>query len=363
MKGMDADTFLLKGNEAVAHAAVLYGCDGFFGYPITPQSEILETLASIKPWEKTGMVVLQSESELASINMVYAGGSTGKCVMTSSSSPGVALMQEGISYMAACEVPGLIVSVQRGGPGLGTIQPSQSDYIQAVYGGGNGDYHVIVLAPASVQEMADMVGEAFELMFRWRMPVIMLSDGSIGQMMEKVRLPHQKARRSDEDIRRDCPWAVNGLGLAGRKPNFMSSLELDPVVMEERNRRMSAKYEAISRSEARYEDSCCEDADILIVAYGISARVSRGAVDALREQGIKAGLMRPKTLWPFPQDHLRELAAKAKAVLVVELSEGQLYGDICRYVQGLAPVQLLSHSGGVRVTPAEVVKKIIEIMA
>ena len=265
--------------------------------------------------------------------------------------------------MAACEVPGLIVSVQRGGPGLGTIQPSQSDYIQAVYGGGNGDYHVIVLAPASVQEMADMVGEAFELMFRWRMPVIMLSDGSIGQMMEKVRLPHQKPRRSDEDIRRDCPWAVNGLGLAGRKPNFMSSLELDPVVMEERNRRMSAKYEAISRSEARYEDSCCEDADILIVAYGISARVSRGAVDALREQGIKAGLMRPKTLWPFPQDHLRELAAKAKAVLVVELSEGQLYGDICRYVQGLAPVHLLSHSGGVRVTPAEVVKKIIEMMA
>ena len=363
MKGMDADTFLLKGNEAVAHAAVLYGCDGFFGYPITPQSEILETLASIKPWETTGMVVLQSESELASINMVYAGGSTGKCVMTSSSSPGVALMQEGISYMAACEVPGLIVSVQRGGPGLGTIQPSQSDYIQAVYGGGNGDYHVIVLAPASVQEMADMVGEAFELMFRWRMPVIMLSDGSIGQMMEKVRLPHQKPRRSDEDIRRDCPWAVNGLGLAGRKPNFMSSLELDPFVMEERNRRMSAKYEAISRSEARYEDSCCEDADILIVAYGISARVSRGAVDALREQGIRAGLMRPKTLWPFPQDHLRELAAKAKAVLVVELSEGQLYGDICRYVQGLAPVHLLSHSGGVRVTPAEVVKKIIEMMA
>ena len=363
MKGMDADTFLLKGNEAVAHAAVLYGCDGFFGYPITPQSEILETLASIKPWETTGMVVLQSESELASINMVYAGGSTGKCVMTSSSSPGVALMQEGISYMAACEVPGLIVSVQRGGPGLGTIQPSQSDYIQAVYGGGNGDYHVIVLAPASVQEMADMVGEAFELMFRWRMPVIMLSDGSIGQMMEKVRLPHQKARRSDEEIRRDCPWAVNGLGLAGRKPNFMSSLELDPVVMEERNRRMSAKYEAISRSEARYEDSGCEDADILIVAYGISARVSRGAVDALREQGIRAGLMRPKTLWPFPQDHLRELAAKAKAVLVVELSEGQLYGDICRYVQGFAPVQLLSHSGGVRVTPAEVVKKIIEMMA
>ena len=360
---MDADTFLLKGNEAVAHAAVLYGCDGFFGYPITPQSEILETLASIKPWETTGMVVLQSESELASINMVYAGGSTGKCVMTSSSSPGVALMQEGISYMAACEVPGLIVSVQRGGPGLGTIQPSQSDYIQAVYGGGNGDYHVIVLAPASVQEMADMVGEAFELMFRWRMPVIMLSDGSIGQMMEKVRLPHQKARRSDEEIRCDCPWAVNGLGLAGRKPNFMSSLELDPVVMEERNRRMSAKYEAISRSEARYEDSCCEDADILIVAYGISARVSRGAVDALREQGIRAGLMRPKTLWPFPQDHLRELAAKAKAVLVVELSEGQLYVDICRYVQGLAPVQLLSHSGGVRVTPAEVVKKIIEMMA
>ncbi len=302
------DIVLLKGNEAVAKAAVRFGCDGFFGYPITPQSEILETLALDKPWEDTGMVVLQAESELASINMVYAAGASGKCAMTSSSSPGVALMQEGISYMAACELPGLIVSVQRGGPGLGTIQPGQSDYTQAVYGGGNGDYHVLVLAPYSVQEMADFVGLAFDLMFKWRMPAIILSDGVIGQMMEKVVLPPYRPRRTDEEIRKQCPWAANGLGLKSRKYNYISSLELDPQLMEKRNRDMSEKYRKIEETEVRYDGYMLDDADYVIVAFGSSARISMKAVDMLREEGIKAGILRPITLWPFPSAKLSETA-------------------------------------------------------
>ena len=356
MKGMDADTFLLKGNEAVAHAAVLYGCDGFFGYPITPQSEILETLASIKPWETTGMVVLQSESELASINMVYAGGSTGKCVMTSSSSPGVALMQEGISYMAACEVPGLIVSVQRGGPGLGTIQPSQSDYIQAVYGGGNGDYHVIVLAPASVQEMADMVGEAFELMFRWRMPVIMLSDGSIGQMMEKVVLPPMKPRRTEEEIAKECPWAANGHGLKQRGVNVITSLELDPAKMEEKNHKLQEKYRQIKENEVRYETKDLEDAELAIVAFGSAARISQKAIEIAREQGIKVGLFRPITLWPFPQEEIAELSKKLKGILVVEINAGQMVYDVRYAVEGRVPVKHYGRLGGIVPDPDEIIE-------
>ena len=236
------EILLLKGNEAIAHAAIRCGCDGYFGYPITPQSEVLETLAELKPWETTGMVVLQAESEVASINMVYGGGGSGKRVMTSSASPGVALMQEGISYMAGAEVPGLIVNVQRGGPGLGTIQPSQSDYNQATRGGGNGDYNVIVLAPASVQEMADFVDLAFTLSFRYRNPAMILSDGVIGQMMEKVVLPPYKPRRTEEEIAKECPWAANGHGLKQRKPNVITSLELESSIMEVRNLHLQEKY-------------------------------------------------------------------------------------------------------------------------
>ena len=228
------DILLMKGNEAIAHAAIRCGCDGYFGYPITPQSEVLETLAAEKPWETTGMVVLQAESEVASINMLYGGGGTGKRVMTSSSSPGVALMQEGITYLAGAEIPALIVNVQRGGPGLGTIQPSQGDYFQATRGGGNGDYQVIVLAPASVQEMADFVDEAFELAFRYRIPTMMLSDGIIGQMMEKVVLPPFKPRRTEEEIRRECPWASIGR-TPDRQRNVITSLELRPEAMERHN--------------------------------------------------------------------------------------------------------------------------------
>ena len=346
---------LIKGNEAIALAAIRYGYDGFFGYPITPQSEILETLAVEKPWETTGMVVLQSESELASINMVYAGGATGKCVLTSSSSPGIALMQEGISYMAACEIPGLIVSVQRGGPGLGTIQPSQSDYFQAVYGGGNGDYHVVVLAPASVQEMADMVGLAKELMFRWRMPVMILSDGAIGQMMERCVLPPFTPRRTDAEIREQSPWVVNGLGLRQRSHNFMSSLELDPALMEDRNRKMQQKYREIEASEVRYEEYLTDDVETVIVAYGLAARVAMGAIDQLRAEGMKVGLMRPLTLWPFPEKRLRELARQCQRMLVVEMNEGQMVRDVKLAIEGACPVFFYGRSGGMIASPDEIV--------
>lgn len=348
------DYILLKGNEAIAKAAYRYGYDGFFGYPITPQSEILETLALDKPWETTGMVVLQAESELASINMVYAGGASGKCVMTSSSSPGVALMQEGLSYMAACEIPGLVVSVGRGGPGLGTIQPGQADYYQSVYGGGNGDYHCLVLAPASVQEMSDFMGLAKELMFKWRMPLIILSDGIIGQMMEKVVLPDYQPRRTDEEISEQCPWATNGLGLKSRKYNFMSSLELDAPAMYERNKKMTEKYNKICETEVRYEDYKTEDAEYVMVAYGCSARISMNAVDRLRAEGIKAGLLRPITLWPFPNKRIQELASQCKGMLVVELSEGQMVNDVRLAVEGRTQVGLLGRSGGVILSPDEV---------
>ena len=234
----------MKGNEAIAHAAIRCGADGYFGYPITPQSEVLETLAELKPWETTGMVVLQAESEVAAINMVYGGAATGKMVMTSSSSPGVSLKQEGISYLAGAELPALIVNVMRGGPGLGTIQPSQADYFQTVKGGGHGDYRLITLAPASVQEMADFVGLAFELAFKYRNPAVILADGVIGQMMEKVTLPSQKPRRTEEELIAQCPWATTGRPKS-RKPNIITSLELKPELMEERNIHLQAKYRTI----------------------------------------------------------------------------------------------------------------------
>lgn len=304
------------------------------------------------------MVVLQSESEVASINMIYAGGATGKCVFTSSSSPGVALMQEGISYMAAAEIPGLVVSVQRGGPGLGTIQPSQSDYQQAVYGGGNGDYHVIVLAPASVQEMADMMGVAKELMFRWRMPVMILSDGAIGQMMEKCILPPFTPRRTDEEIRQQCPWASNGLGLKKRLHNILTSLELEAPPMEKRNQQMQQKYHQIEQQEVRCEEYLTQDAEIVLVAFGLAARVCMGAVDQLRASGIRVGLLRPITLWPFPEDCIHDLACRVRNLLVVEINEGQMVRDVRLASKFQCPVDFLGHSGGVIPTPEEIVQKV-----
>ena len=312
---------LMKGNEAIAHAAIRCGCDGYFGYPITPQSEVIETLAELKPWETTGMVVLQAESEVASINMIYGGAGAGKKVLTSSSSPGVALMQEGIAYMAGAELPGVFVNVQRGGPGLGTIQPSQSDYFQATRGGGNGDYYVITLAPNSVQEMADFVDLAFELAFKYRNPAMILSDGVIGQMMEKVVLPPMKPRRTEEEILKECPWATTGR-TKNRQPNIITSLELTSEVMEKRNLHLQEKYQQIRDNEVRYETQKMDDADYVIVAFGSAARIAEKAMELAAEQGIKAGLFRPITLWPFPEKEIVAAAKGKKGVLVVEINAG-----------------------------------------
>nr|WP_311490791.1 3-methyl-2-oxobutanoate dehydrogenase subunit VorB [uncultured Alloprevotella sp.] len=352
----EKEILLMKGNEAIAHAAIRCGCDGYFGYPITPQSEVLETLAMLKPWETTGMVVLQAESEVASINMLYGGGGSGKRVMTSSSSPGVALMQEGIAYMAGAEVPGLIVNVQRGGPGLGTIQPSQSDYNQATRGGGNGDYHVIVLAPNSVQEMADFVDLSFELAFRYRNPAMILSDGVIGQMMEKVILPPLKPRRTDEQIYEECPWAANGHGLKKRGPNVITSLELEPAAMEKRNLHLQKKYAECEEKEVRFEEQYCEDADYIIVAFGSASRISQKAMDNMREQGLKVGLFRPITLWPFPSKELKRLSEKVKGMLVVEINAGMMVFDVQAAVEYNIPVQHFGRLGGIVPDPDEIVQ-------
>lgn len=352
----EKEILLMKGNEAIAHAAIRCGCDGYFGYPITPQSEVLETLALLKPWETTGMVVLQAESEVASINMLYGGGGSGKRVMTSSSSPGVALMQEGIAYMAGAEVPGLIVNVQRGGPGLGTIQPSQSDYNQATRGGGNGDYHVIVLAPNSVQEMADFVDLSFELAFRYRNPAMILSDGVIGQMMEKVVLPSLKPRRTDEQIYEECPWAANGHGLKKRGPNVITSLELESAAMEKRNLHLQKKYAECEEKEVRFEEQHCEDADYIIVAFGSASRISQKAMDNMREQGLKVGLFRPITLWPFPSKELKRLSEKVKGMLVVEINAGMMVFDVQAAVEYNIPVQHFGRLGGIVPDPDEIVQ-------
>lgn len=352
----EKEILLMKGNEAIAHAAIRCGCDGYFGYPITPQSEVLETLAMLKPWETTGMVVLQAESEVASINMLYGGGGSGKRVMTSSSSPGVALMQEGIAYMAGAEVPGLIVNVQRGGPGLGTIQPSQSDYNQATRGGGNGDYHVIVLAPNSVQEMADFVDLGFELSFRYRNPAMILSDGVIGQMMEKVILPPLKPRRTDEQIYEECPWAANGHGLKKRGPNVITSLELESAAMEKRNLHLQKKYTECEEKEVRFEEQYCEDADYIIVAFGSASRISQKAMDNMREQGLKVGLFRPITLWPFPSKELKRLSEKVKGMLVVEINAGMMVFDVQAAVEYNIPVQHFGRLGGIVPDPDEIVQ-------
>lgn len=350
---------LMKGNEALAHAAIRCGADGYFGYPITPQTEVIETLAELKPWETTGMVVVQAESEVASINMVYGGGGAGKKVMTSSSSPGVSLMQEGISYMAGAEVPGLIVNVQRGGPGLGTIQPSQSDYFQATRGGGNGDYYVIVLAPNSVQEMADFVDLAFTLAFKYRTPVMILSDGVIGQMMEKVVLPPIKPRRTEEEIMRECPWAATGRS-KGRKPNVITSLELKSEVMELRNIHLQEKYRKIRENEVRYETKFMDDAEYMIVAFGSAARIAEKAIEMARAEGIKVGLFRPITLWPFPTNEIAAAAAKVKGVLVAEINAGQMVDDVRLAVNGKVPVEHYGRLGGIVPEPEEMVKVLKE---
>ena len=349
---------LMKGNEALAHAAIRCGCDGYFGYPITPQTEVIETLSELKPWETTGMVVLQAESEVASINMLYGGGGTGKRVMTSSSSPGVSLMQEGISYMAGAEVPGLIVDVQRGGPGLGTIQPSQSDYFQATRGGGNGDYYILVLAPNSVQEMADFVDLSFELAFKYRIPAMILSDGVIGQMMEKVVLPPFKPRRTNEEIIKECPWAATGC--KDRKPVVITSLELKPEIMEQRNLHLQEKYRKIRENEVRYETKLMDDAEYMIVAFGSAARIAEKTIELARAEGIKVGLFRPITLWPFPEKEIAEAAKKIKGILVAEINAGMMIEDVRLAVNGAVRCEHYGRLGGIVPEPEEMVKALKE---
>ena len=351
---MKEEVRLMKGNEAIAHAAVRYGCDGYFGYPITPQSEVLETLEELMPWETTGMVVLQAESEVAAINMVYGGAATGKAVMTSSSSPGVSLKQEGISYIAAASLPALILNVMRGGPGLGTIQPSQADYFQAVKGGGHGDYHLIVLAPSSVQEMVDFVGLGFDLAFKYRNPAMILADGIVGQMMEKVVLPEQRPRRTDEEIREQCPWAVTGRK-EGRKRNIVTSLELESSKMEEINEMLQARYREIEKNETRWEEIDVEDAEYLIIAFGSIARICDKAREIARENGIKVGIIRPITLWPFPAEAIRKAAEGKKGILVVELNAGQMVEDVRLAVHDSLPVEHYGRMGGIIPSPDEVV--------
>jgi hypothetical protein len=350
---MEEEIRLMKGNEAIAHAAIRYGCDGYFGYPITPQSEVLETLEALMPWETTGMVVLQAESEVASINMVYGGAATGKAVMTSSSSPGISLMQEGLSYIAAGELPALVVNVMRGGPGLGTIHPSQSDYFQATKGGGHGDYHFIVLAPATVQEMADFVGLGFDLAFKYRTPAMILADGIVGQMMEKVVLPPARPRRTDEEIALQCPWAVTGCP-STRKPNVLTTLELDDEKMEQNNERYQRTYQAIKDAEVRFEEYYTDDAEYLFVAFGSIARICLKAIEDARANGIKVGLVRPITLWPFPEKILNEYSRKVKGMLVVELNAGQMIEDVRLAAEGRVPVYHYGRMGGIVPNPQEV---------
>ena len=351
---MSEEIFLMKGNEAIAHAAIRYGADGYFGYPITPQSEIMETLMSEAPWKTTGMVVLQAESETASINMVYGGAGCGKAVMTSSSSPGMSLMLEGVSYIAAGELPCLLVNVMRGGPGLGTIQPSQADYFQAVKGGGHGDYKLITLAPSSVQEMADFVVLGFDLAFKYQTPAMILTDGVIGQMMEKVKLPAYKRRRTEAEIREQCPWATLGKP-ADRKPNIITTLELDSHKMEVNNLRLQAKYRKIEKELCMHQEINCEDADYILVAFGSAARICQKAMDLCREKGIKVGLIRPITLWPFPSKEIEKYADKVKGMLTVEMNAGQMVEDVRLAVNGKVKVEHYGRLGGIVPTPSEVV--------
>ena len=355
------DVRLMKGNEVIAHAAVRCGCDGYFGYPITPQSEVMETLMELRPWETTGMVVLQAESEVSSINMVYGGAATGKKVMTSSSSPGVSLMSEGLSYIAACELPCLVVNCQRGGPGLGTIQPSQGDYFQACKGGGHGDYHFIVLAPSSVQEMYDFVSLGFDLAFKYRNPAMILADGAIGQMMEKVVLSPQQPRRTAEQIEAECgAWATKGKAGRGHR-NICTSLELQPEPMEKNNERLQAKYRLLEEQEARWEEIECDDADYILVAFGSSARICSATVEQARAEGIKVGLLRPITLYPFPTKVIHQMAERGvKGFLSVELNAGQMVEDVRLAVDGKAKVMHYGRMGGMMFSPDDVLQVVKE---
>jgi 2-oxoglutarate ferredoxin oxidoreductase subunit alpha len=346
----------MKGNEALAEAGIRAGCKAYFGYPITPQTEILEYLTAEA--RQRGMIVLQAESEVAAINMVYGAAGAGARVMTTSSSPGISLMQEGLSYIAAAELPCLVVNVNRGGPGLGTIQPSQGDYFQAVKGGGHGDYHLIVLAPSSVQEMADFVYDAFDLADTYRNPAMILADGALGQMMEKVEF---RKYNPAEHIP-PKPWATTGKP-ATRERNVITSLHIQPEKMEEINLRLQEKYRILREKEVRFEELDTDDADVVIVAYGLVARIAHRASQIARDEGIRAGVLRPITLYPFPTLPIRALADRVDGMLVVEMNAGQMVEDVRLAVDGRTPVTFYGRMGGVIPSPEEVVGALKKLIA
>jgi len=344
---------LMKGNEALAEAAFRAGMQAYFGYPITPQSEVLEYLTAEAP-KHPDVVILQAESELAAINMVYGASGAGARVMISSSSPGISLMQECLSYMASAQLPALVVNVQRGGPGLGTIQPSQGDYFQAVKGGGHGDYHLIVLAPASVQEMVDFVFDAFRLSEKYRNPALILADGALGQMMEKVTLPPAGSLPKTEAL-----WATTGKPRT-RERNIITSLFIQPERMEQLNLTLQAKYSQMKK-EVRWEEIRAEDADIVLVAFGLTSRICEKTVDLGRQKGLKIGLMRPITLYPFPTDALVKLAKSAQVFLTVEMNAGQMVEDVRLAIEGKRPVEFYGRMGGMIPSPEEVLVRVESI--
>ncbi len=348
---------LMKGNEAIAEATIRAGADAYFGYPITPQTEIMEYLAAEMPEERTGMIVLQAESEIGAINMVLGAAGTGKKVMISSSSPGVSLIQEGLSYLAGSEIPCLVVDIVRGGPGLGTIQASQADYFQATRGGGHGDYRTYVLAPNSVQEMADFVKIGFDIAFKYRNPVIILADAIIGMMMEKVKFSPQEKRLSNEQIEKLYPWAATGKN-SDRKRNVLKSVELNSELQEQNNLKLLSKYEQMEREEIRYESIQCDDAEYVIVAYGSTSRICLKVVENARKEGLKIGLLRPISLYPFPYKPLALLADKVKGFMAVEMSAGQMVEDVRLSVNGRKPVEYFGRLGGIIPTPVEILSAI-----
>jgi len=346
-----ADKVLMKGNEAIAEAAIIAGCRHYFGYPITPQTEVAAYMAKKMP--KIGGVFLQAESEIAAINMVYGVSSAGKRVMTSSSSPGISLKGEGLSYLAGSDLPALVVNVQRGGPGLGGIQPSQSDYFQATRGGGHGDYRMIVLAPASVQEMAELTVKGFELADTYRMTSMILADGTMGQMMEPVSLDIEVKPAPEK------PWATTGTKME-REHNIVNSLSLVPEELETLNFARYERYKVIEEKETMFEEYMVDDADIVIAAFGIAARVSKNAVNEARAMGIKAGLIRPITLWPFPKAPFKKAAEHAKQFISVELSMGQMIEDVKLATECKVPVTLCNRAGGMIPSPEQVLEAIKE---
>ena len=344
-----ADKILMKGNEAIAEAAIKAGCMHYFGYPITPQTEVAAYMAKRMP--KIGGCFLQAESEVAAINMVYGVACTGKRVMTSSSSPGISLKSEGLSYLAGADLPALVVNVQRGGPGLGGIQPSQADYFQATKGGGHGDFKMIVLAPSSVQEMADLTVKGFDLADKYRMTTMILADGTMGQMMEPVCLDYEVKETVDK------PWATTGTKLE-REHNIVTSLFLNPDELEDLNFERFERYKYIEENEAMYEEYMMDDAEIAIAAFGIAARVAKNAINEARKQGIKVGLIRPITLWPFPTAPFKKAANQVKEIISVELSMGQMIEDVRLASECKVPVTLCNRTGGMIPSPEQVLEAI-----